>query len=276
MQYTPSTQPETAKQLFIRSLQLYRFAFSHVIILALILATASFIPRLLAIAIGQDVFATLPTLSPQRLWLVLLDLVGLVFLTAILWRMQCLITGIHETIQNDISVALRKLPYIVVTVMIQSTIFLLILLTTITFYSYLQQQNLLVNPNAFTIMMVILPWFLQIMINIYIAISFLFYLPLILTENKGIISSLMESAHLVWGKWWRTLRIQITPWVFYLITLLLLKFGAGLNIHIYFFHPTAQSLPATVFHIIVFALFVPWIAATLLVQLRDLELRKNP
>jgi hypothetical protein len=101
---------------------------------------------------------------------------------------------------------------------------------------------------------------------------FFFYFPLILTENKGPIDSLIRSAQLVWGYWWKTLWVQTLPWLCYLGVLLLMQ-SMGISTHIYFFKPTLITPLATAVHIFIFALFFPWFAATMLVQLRDLELR---
>ena len=73
-----------------------------------------------------------------------------------------------------------------------------------------------------------------------------------------------------------TLRVQITPWLAYLITLIIIKFGIKVPIHIYFVNPgEQQTFLATFIHILIFAIFVPWVGAVMLVQLRDLELRKQ-
>ncbi len=57
----------------------------------------------------------------------------------------------------------------------------------------------------------------------------------------------------------------------YLILLFLIRFVAHINIHVYYMQTENESLAAILFHIVLFALFIPWVAATQLVQLRDLE-----
>ena len=93
MAIAPSTTPELIRQQLVRSLALYRTAFIHVILLALVLSIIAFIPRLIALTIGQNIFASLPLFSPHKLWLVLIDIASLVFFTAILWRIRCLLRG---------------------------------------------------------------------------------------------------------------------------------------------------------------------------------------
>jgi hypothetical protein len=109
----------------------------------------------------------------------------------------------------------------------------------------------------------------------YIYYLFYFYLPLILTENEGAFSSLKKSAVLVWRNWWRTCVVQILPWACYLIFLVIVREAFKLNLHIYFIDNYSPTIGITCLQILLFALFIPWPAATLLVQLRDLELRKN-
>jgi hypothetical protein len=111
---------------------------------------------------------------------------------------------------------------------------------------------------------------------VYIIFAFYFYLALILTENQRIISSLKRSAYLVWGNWWRVANLQLTPWLINLLCLLLIKKYLPVNIHLYFVSGAEPStFLSTLLNIIIFAIFIPWFGATLLVQLRDLELRKK-
>ncbi len=276
MQITSATQPETIGRLLRRSLTLYRAAFRHIVLLAFVVAITAFIPRLLAIAIGQDLFLDFSYFTPYKLWLLVIDITSLIFFTAILWSMQCVLNGDHETIADDMKIALKKIPLIIVAAFIQMLMVGLVNAIALGLYLLLKQHNLLLAPTTEGVILTSLVLVSQFVIDIYLFFLLIFYLPLILTENAGIISSLKRTILLVWNNWWLTFWVQSFPWVCYFFALCIIKFVAQINIHIFFIAPVERySLLATILHIFLFAIFIPWSAATLLVQLRDLELRKQ-
>lgn len=277
MTISVSSQPETLKQLIKRSFVLYRQVFVHVFFLSLMLSIVAFIPRLLAILIGQDIFNSLPLFSLSKLWLFLIDACGLFFFAAMIWRIHCVITNSHETLYDDMKISLRKLPYIFIAALLQSLLITAITFSfiVIAFYIALHEQTFLpLDLKHELISGVILT--IQLVIVGYLFFAFYFYLPIILIENNGIFASLRKSVSLVRNHWWRTFRAQMTPWIVYLVCLILIRYLLKLNIHIYFTGPEEQQhLLPTCVHILIFAIFMPWVATILLVQLRDLELRKK-
>ncbi len=74
---------------------------------------------------------------------------------------------------------------------------------------------------------------------------------------------------------WMTLRAQATPWLTYLVALIVIKLLFQVNINIYFMpvNPVANFYP-TLLHIFILALFIPWGCSMMVAQLQDLELRK--
>jgi len=276
MSVTWATQPETYRQQIKRSLKLYKASFSHVIFLSLLLSLIAFVPRLLTLLIGQDIFLSVPFLNRPRLWLFLIDVTGLFVFTALLWRIRCVITEAHESILTDMKIAIRKLPLIVGAALIQSFLFFVIGVTAFVYLYYFKQYDMITTMYHANHMVVIpmIVFLFNSLVPIYLFFLFLFYLPLILTEDKGIFSAIKKSALLVWGNWWRTFWLQITPWMIYFLILVVVKRCFHLPIHIYFLIGEPSSWGATLFHIMLFALFIPIVGSTLLVQLRDLELRK--
>lgn len=268
-----SPKPQSIFATLYQSLLLYGRAFFETLMLGLAISVTAFFPRLLAIIFGHDIFQNLPPFSPLKLLLFLLDLIALFFFTAMLWRVRCVIYNQHETIKEDMKVAIAKIPLIIVAAAIQLVIFLLVGVITYLFVHYFF-ANTLVSNKVYLYTMALLILF-EISILVFLSVSFYFYQPLILTENQGMANSLVQSLKLVWNNWWRTFWVQITPWAYYLAILLLVRFGANLNIHIYYFPHQEETLGIVMFHILMFALFIPWIAATLLVQLHDLEVRKG-
>jgi hypothetical protein len=272
MPYAPSTQPESVRQVLKRSCSLYRYAFTRA--LALFLSLVAFIPRLLALVVGQDIFFGLPQWSPLRLWLILIEFTSLVFFTILLWRMRCVMYNMHESIKDDLVVTLKKLPRIIGAAVIENGIVMSLFLMIIGIVYVLRDQNLFADSKNLPFFLVIIPLYLQLCVNIFIFVLLMFYLPLILNENKHIFEALGKSAALVWGNWWRTFVTQLIPWAIYLLMLLFIRNTLGLNIHLYFLPMVHLSVAATCVHILLFTLFLPWFAATMLVQLQDLEIRK--
>ncbi|MHB1946687.1 MAG: hypothetical protein ACYCQI_01060 [Gammaproteobacteria bacterium] len=277
MKVAISSQPERKSQLLLRSMNLYRLSFTHVFYLALTVSIIAFIPRLFTLMIGQDIFTGVALLNPRRLWLIVIDLGCLMLFTAIIWRIRCVITDAHESILDDIEVAIKKLPYIIVSSFLQ-----FLLLYVVTFFFFVLAYFLIFHhnmPELLTIKDEIVSssiLLVQFTLIMYIFFALYFYLPIIVIENKTILPSLRKSAFLVWSNWWKTFLVQITPWIAYLIIIIIINAITKLNLHVYFVPATQnQSWLATIVHIFLFALFIPFFATTMLVQLRDLELRKE-
>lgn len=270
-------RPESKGRTIIRGLVLYRQAFFHVFFLAILASIATFIPRIWTIIVGQNIFLNIPQFSPYRLWLLLINLASLVFFTALLWRIRCVVTNTHESINDDMKIALKKLIYIFVATILQTLFILAVstLLLFIIFHILSYKRAIITEDLLFQILMLCL--FLgQAIIIGFLFLAFYFYLPLILIENQGIIKSLIKSASLVWGNWWRTFWVQVTPWLVYFLVIILIRYVTKLPLHIYFFPGDREpTILAACVHILLFAIFLPWFASNMLVQLRELELRKS-
>jgi hypothetical protein len=275
MKYTSATHPESTFQLLGRSWSLYCHTFWKVFFLSLVLSTIAFIPRIIALLAGRDVMAELPWLSPHQLWVFLIYIIDLTIFVAILWRLQCVTTDAHESLNQDIRVAVRKVPLILVAALTQFLMFLVVSLTAIGINYYSAQHHTIENANILGIFLLGLPAVFQMIFSIYIFYLFYFYLPIILTENQGAFAALSRSAKLVWGKWWKAFWPITLPWIAYFCVLIaFVKFG--FSMHIYFFKVNNLTPAGTLLHILTFAVFIPWFAATALVVLRDLELRQKP
>src|SRR3990167_1584881 len=274
MPFTPAMQPETIGQQLLRSVKLYAKSLLHVFEFALILSIIAFVPRMITLVTNQRIPLTLSPFTLQTLGLLLIDIGTLIFFIAILWRMRCFIAHVQETLWSEIKRAFRKIPQILVASLILG--FSLLLINFVTYgVNLLITQDTLLTQNSFARLAVFVVFFFQFIAAVYIYFLFCFYLPLILTENKSIVSSLKQSAVLVWKNWWRTFCVQVFPWFCYLIALFIIKHVLDFHLHVYFTDPRNITVFSTTMHIIIFAIFIPWPAATLLVQLRDLELRKN-
>lgn len=283
MNISLSEAPESYSRLLLRSLRLYVASFFRVFFLSLILSFIVFIPRLYSEFLGQNLFSTLPVTSPQRLWLTLIDFASLIFFTGVLWRIHCFMTNAHESMVDDIKISLKKFPYILIAGILQNIVFILIFIiymATMFFYGMFHQNALTTEHWYFDLFkqnyLFLLSFLIPVAAFFYMFFEFYFYLPIILLENQGIISSLKKSVILVWKNWWKVFLLQITPWLIYLICLVIIKNVFKISIHIYYVEPDIEyTIPATLFHLVFFAIFIPFVATTMMVQLKDLELRKR-
>lgn len=269
------TKPESNRQLIKRSFRLYKASFKTVIFLSFLLAVTAFIPRILSDSIGQEIFASLPPLSLHRLWLILVNLGALLFIIAILWRMHCIIHRIHEPLVEDLMRGLKKLFYVFLAGIIESAIIFAVAMIIYGIQLLIVQKDFLFNYHTLGMILTFLIFAVQLALIIYISTLFFFLIPLIAVENNSILVSIERSILLGWNHWWRIFSLQMTPWVVYILLLFVIRFIFGVNIHIYFIEHGDHTIWTTLLHIVIFTLYVPWVAALIMVQLKDLELRKK-
>jgi hypothetical protein len=278
MQVALATQPESIDRLVWRSLKLYVKGLPRVFFFSLVLSIIVFIPRLSALIYAKEFKLSLITQSTQVCWLILIEIGVLFIFTSMLWRIRCVLYQEHESIFSDMKIAIKKLPLVLAAAFIQIAFFAILMTIAFVFGFYLTQYEMMASAvmqsqiTFFAAALLALNfWFI-----IYVYYLVIFYLPLILTEDKGIIASLKQSIFLVWSKWWRTFLFLLIPWFFYVVGLIIIRKMFNVDLHIYFIEPVIQSTwPAVITHILIFAIFVPWVASALLIQLRDLELRKK-
>lgn len=274
MVFALATKPESVLQIMARSLRLYRASFSRVFLLAILASLVAFLPRLLLTLTGIDIFFNPGSFSLSSLWLIVTYIANLFFFVGFLWRMQCVLLQTKESLADDFKIAIKKLPLIIAAALLQSALFAIINLSLGIYYSYVG-QNMAIdvqNTNFFITTMCVLTFHMALLIYIYFL--FIMYLPLILTENQSILNALKKSAFLVWNNWWHTVIALILPWLCYALVLMLLRSWLHIPLHLYFI-TEAPTLWVTILHIFIFSLFLPWFGAVLLLQLRDLERRKN-
>jgi hypothetical protein len=269
------SKPETYRKLLKRSIVLYRLSFKKIALFAFLLSLCVFIPRLISDTVGQDIFAGLTPLSPQQIWLFAINFAGLLFFIAIIWHMHCVIIDKHEPLSEDFRVALNKVINALLASIIQSAIIFAVAALVYGVQLLLLQYHHWLASSSLGMVIITLALLGNFFLLLYVSTLFIFLVPLIAIENKGIIASLERTVFLVWNHWFRAFSLQVTPWICLILALMFMKHLLGLNIHIYFAERISHPLWTTLLQLILFALFVPWVAATLLVQLKDLELRKH-
>lgn len=264
--------PEPNRALFKHSFTIYKLSFKKVFGLALLLSFIVFIPRLLQDFTGINLFNSSNTL---RLAMLLVDFIGVLIFISILWRVYHAIHGGKEPVKTDVKIGLRRVIAAFIASALQAIILIFVLLIFFLLEYFLIKNHLLFQDNAFGIIFTLAIFIAQYFLVLYTYTLFVFLVPIIALENKSIWSSIKRSVSLVWDHWWRVFSFQITPWVCFIITLALFQLIFHLNISLYFLNAQAPNVWITILQILIFSLFVPWVAAIILVQLRDLELRKH-
>src|SRR5205823_1955905 len=102
---------------------------------------------------------------------------------------------------------------------------------------------------------------LQLFVILYTISLFVFLMPLIAIENRNVFAAIRKSILLAWNHWWRLFTVQLTPWLFYTVVVILMRYALNLYIHIYFLDSTTHDWLPTITHLLVFALLIPWVAA---------------
>jgi len=270
-----STKPQPYRELIWRSLILYRLTLRKIAFIALLLSIIIFIPRLLEDLVGQSIVNTLTVFNIQRLWIWVIDIFSLFFFITIMWHLFCELHHKHEPLKEDFIVGTQKVVRAFFAAVLQTLIIFIFCLMVYGCLLLLHHLQLLFINSLLGIIVTTCIFLGQLILLLYISTLFVFIIPSIVIENKSIIAAIKNSVSLVWDHWFRVFITQITPWVCYTLLLVLLKYAINLDIHIYLTHPTDVGIWTTLLNIVIFAIFIPWVAALLVIQLRDLELRKK-
>jgi len=272
MRIALATTPQSNFKLIGRGFKLYAASFKQVFGLSLLLSLIVFMPRFIAIINPQDIFSSFNNLNFFNLFLILIEIIGLFVYVAMLWRIRCVITDEHESILDDFKIASQKILYIIGAAIVYTLILGLLFFATNYILNFIKEIQ---SSNDF------FKWsFLLIstyyVINLYVFYLFIFYAPLILTENKGVFTALKKSACLVWGNWWRVFLLMLTPIVLYISLMIIVKSVFHINMNVYFLWPNeSESIFAALLNMLIFAVALPYAGSVLLLQLRDLELRQQ-
>lgn len=275
MEHILPDRPLNYRQLIKASLILYKVSFVRILILSFLLSFTVFIPRILSIAIGEDLFFSLTPTGWYRVWLACIQVVSIIFFIGILWRMHCILINKKEPLVEDFSIAIHKIISVLVAGVIQSVILLLVALVIYFFQLLLHKEGLLFNNNLISTILTTLVFLLPFLFILYTVALFTFLIPLIAIENRNVFAAVRKSVLLAWNHWWRIFTVQATPWLTYLFVLILVRFAMNINIHIYYMDANPHHLLPTIINLILFTCFIPWVAALLLVQLNDLEIRNR-
>lgn len=132
---------------------------------------------------------------------------------------------------------------------------------------------------------VIVGMLLLVVPGVILVISLMFWWFLLVLDDRGIIESLTGSHKLVWGNWWRTATVITVAGVLYMVALFLVVGIAGVIVGVSAFAPPSPEQAAagpgvavlviTAVQVLLTALLMPMMASIMLIQFRDLQLRKS-
>jgi hypothetical protein len=268
------SRPESWSALIKRSLKLYSAGFVKAMPFALLMAIMVFVPRLMAIYTGNPALIAYLT-DPQNLLLILVDLASIAFFIAIVWHLHCVIIDKHEPLIEDMTKGLRKVLLVFIAGIIQSALFVAAIFLALGVQILMAQQPDFWMNSSIGFFLAWVLFTAQFLLIFYVATLFIFLVPIIAIENKGILTALERSVLLVWNHWWRTITLQATPWICFFLTLTLLRALTGIPFSIYFVSQTNTDVWVIFIQMLLFAIYIPWVASLLIVQLKDLELRNR-
>jgi hypothetical protein len=127
----------------------------------------------------------------------------------------------------------------------------------------LSKASVVIIASLITLFLAGIGFLLFLLPGIYLYVLFIFTVPYILIENKGVFAAIAASVKLVWGKWIRTfvVMLPITA-IFVLFTGVALKLTQG------------SSIGFSIASGIIAFLFVPFFTIYILYQFNDLRIRK--
>ena len=131
-----------------------------------------------------------------------------------------------------------------------------------------KKYSKIIIADFFAHFFILLGLFLLIVPGIYAVVAVLMVQPLILFDNKGSFASLKDSFLLIKGNWWRTFVIFFLPKIIILHSFYFSFFGAH-----YFSHNIWYVLMG--YNILITTFLFPLIIACILVQFKDLKLRRQ-
>lgn len=242
--FTLKSEPQDKLSILQQGFHLYKHIFWLALPYSLLASIFIFIPQLFIdinppfhlIQLGQN---TLFVVSAIICWLL-----GLVFLSALMFRIYCITQQLPLTFINSLSHALFKL------------------------------IPLLLLGILYALMVVSGTLFL-IIPGIILTISLMFSFILFLTDNQNVLQTLLTSHRLVWGHWWHTLFVVSFP----LLVDFAVSFAVILSL-IWAFNHYSMTLTTLYFavcilNIVIQALFIPLIFSTSLILLNDLRARQS-
>lgn len=270
-----AAKPSSYNQLIYQSLKLYNISFPKIILLAFLIGVTTFLPNIIYFFTGLDLHTVSNPTVYDHFLMFLITATAVALFIAILWHMHCEIRRRREPLEEDFQIGIKKALLVMIATVIQVLFVLGVALITTSIQLLLYKLDLLRFDNSLLGILTFLIFLFQLCLLFYVATLFVFLTPIIATENKTIIQAIGHSISLGWNHWWEIFSLQITPWLIYLGFLLFLRFIVGLNIQIYLLEMKPFSFLGTLLHVIIFMFFIPWVAALLLIQLHDLELRKK-
>lgn len=249
--YSLSTSPQSIGKVLDSGFKLFTSSFGGSAVLAFFAGVAIALPNILFMSnAASDPLAATEMMGSFFVSFAIGMVVFLALYNAMFYRIGAISKGGSATIGESIGVGLRK----IIPIILAGICYMLAVMVG---------SILLLIPG------------------IILMLSMVFYMPLIVCENEGIISSLKVSHGLVWGNWWRTMAVFLAPIFVYMVVYM----GAVMIAGIAFGSAAAMGDPSgaaatvnlavNVITVLISIFIYPFFAAIMLVQLNDLKLRKH-
>ena len=244
--YQLATQPQSIGKVLDNSMRLFTASFSKIFVLVLIMVVVSAAPYLMEPTLNFDFEQ--PTSTTYSLitifWFIPMLIIIFTCYGAIYARIGAIMHNRELSLLDSLKIGIKKL----VPIIVASLLYVLAIFGGM--------------------ILLIIPGFI-------LMLTLLFYMPLIASEDEGILSSLKRSHRLVWGNWWRTTSVFVVPGFIIIAVLLLMVSIIGIAIGIPNMDIKVIALVENLASSLSSLITTPFLCAVLVSQLHDLKLRKE-
>jgi len=234
--FTLKSEPQDKLSIIEQGFRLYRHTFWLALPYSLLGAFFIFGPILL--------IPLQPAFGPLIASRVFFGLLSLVLLSALLFRLHCLIDDLPLSFMGSLAQAMSKL----ISLLLLAVLYALMVISGTLF---------LIVPG------------------IILSISLMFSFILLLTSNQNVLQTLINSHRLVWGHWWHTLVVTGFPLLLDIAVSLAVLLGLILAFTHHYFSFAVLYLAVCCVNILIQALFIPFVFCVALVLLHDLRARQG-
>ncbi|EIJ43048.1 Uncharacterized protein family (UPF0259) [Beggiatoa alba B18LD] len=240
-----STTPQTPNQLLENGIRLFIQAFPTTYPVALAVGILSMLPSLSSAAFSSenldDVMQAMLDFTPYMPFYMG---IMLVLYSILFYQLSTVIRGIQVSYREIVRASIEKLPVLFMATWI---------------YAFILS----------------LGFFFMVIPGIILGIALIFYIPLILFEDKGIFSGLRQSFQLVWGRWFHTALVLLLA--FFMSSVLGQLLLMLLEALLYLIMPIEETSLLAILKFaygLINALLSPFLDGVILLLLYDLKLRQ--
>ena len=161
--------PLTYRQLVAKSALLYKQSFTRVILLGIGIAFFTFLPRMIYDLFQVENIIRVPLFSYKQLYWYLIEIIGLIFFIAILWRMHKISHASDAPLKKDFIIGLRKIASVFIISLLQSLIMVGLLAAFYGILHLLHDAQLLFQRDFISVVLTWLVFICQIFLILYVS-----------------------------------------------------------------------------------------------------------